>query len=67
MTLLQVTHGSGNHGQATAWASRMSGVECSVVIPKKASKVMADAIKGYGGELIFCKSYPAARLLYTGV
>ncbi|CAC5380323.1 SRR [Mytilus coruscus] len=61
MNLLQVTYSSGNHGQATAWASRMSGVACSVVIPKKASKVKAEAIKGYGGELIFCEPYQAAR------
>ncbi|XP_052074140.1 probable serine racemase [Mytilus californianus] len=56
-----VTHSSGNHGQATAWASRMSGVECSVIIPKKASKVKAAAIKGYGAELIFCEPYPSGR------
>ncbi|CAC5375137.1 SRR [Mytilus coruscus] len=56
-----VTHNSGNHGQATAWASRMSGVECSVVIQEQRLKVKAAAIKGYGAELIFCEPNPTAR------
>ncbi|CAG2251090.1 SRR [Mytilus edulis] len=56
-----VTHSSGNHGQATAWASRMSDVECSVVIPRTAPKVKAAAIKGYGADLIFCEPNPTAR------
>lgn len=30
---LQITHSSGNHGQAVAWAARAAGVGCTVVVP----------------------------------
>ena len=29
-----VTHSSGNHGQAVAWAARQTGSPCTVVVPR---------------------------------
>ena len=39
-----VTHSSGNHGQALAWAAREAGLPCQVVIPRGAPAVKAKAI-----------------------
>ncbi len=39
-----VTHSSGNHGQALAWAAREAGLPCHVVIPRGAPAVKAKAI-----------------------
>ena len=43
-----VTHSSGNHGQALAWAAREAGLPCQVVIPKGAPAVKAKAIGEVG-------------------
>lgn len=56
-----VTHSSGNHGQAVAWAAGMAGVKSCVVIPRTAPKVKAAAIEGYGAELVFCEPNPQSR------
>ena len=57
----QVTHSSGNHGQALAWAARTANVPCSVVVPNNTAKVKVDAIKGYGADLVFCEPTPTDR------
>ncbi|XP_061196424.1 probable serine racemase [Saccostrea echinata] len=51
-----VTHSSGNHGEALAWASKIAQVECIVVVTKDTPKTKCQAIKGYGAELVFCQS-----------
>ncbi|XP_062621082.1 serine racemase-like [Saccostrea cucullata] len=56
-----VTHSSGNHGQALAWAAKVAGVKCSVVVPNNSPKIKSEAIKGYGAELVFCEPTPADR------
>ncbi|ROT67529.1 putative serine racemase-like [Penaeus vannamei] len=56
-----VTHSSGNHGQAVAYAAKCAGLPCSVVVPKGTPKVKCDAIVNYGAELVFCEPSPAAR------
>ncbi len=57
----QVTHSSGNHGQAVAHAAQVAGVPCSVVIPDVTSAVKVQAIKGYGAEAVFCQFTPQSR------
>ncbi|XP_064602726.1 serine racemase-like [Liolophura sinensis] len=57
-----VTHSSGNHGQAVAWASRLAGLPCSVIVPQDTTAVKQDAIKGYGANLILCESSPTSRV-----
>jgi len=56
-----VTHSSGNHGQAVAWAARECGLPCTVVVPSTTPAVKRDAIMGYGAELVLCEPTPTAR------
>ncbi|KAK3084813.1 hypothetical protein FSP39_019483 [Pinctada imbricata] len=56
-----VTHSSGNHGQALAWAAKMAKLPCTVVVPNNFSAVKVEAIKGYGAELVLCEPTPASR------
>lgn len=56
-----VTHSSGNHGQALAWASQVAGLPCYVVVPEMAPEVKKRAIRGYGAQLVECGSQPQDR------
>ncbi|XP_050734939.1 probable serine racemase isoform X2 [Eriocheir sinensis] len=56
-----VTHSTGNHGQAVAYAAKCAGLPCSVVVPKDTPKVKCSAIEGYGAKLVFCEPSPQAR------
>lgn len=49
-----VTHSSGNHAAALAYAARARGVPAYVVMPDTAPQVKVDAVRGYGAELRFC-------------
>ncbi|MFB9234954.1 threonine/serine dehydratase [Plantactinospora siamensis] len=55
-----VTHSSGNHGQALAWAAAAAGVPCTVVIPEGAPAVKVEAIRRLGAEVLLVP--PARRL-----
>ena len=57
-----VTHSSGNHGQALAWAAKHSDIECVVVIPKGTPEVKIQAIKAYNGRVEICEPSPKARV-----
>jgi threonine dehydratase len=48
-----VTHSSGNHGQAVAYAARLLGIPAVIVMPASAPKVKVDGVRGYGGEVVF--------------
>jgi serine racemase len=56
-----VTHSSGNHGQALAWAAKVAGIPCSVVVPNNAPSVKTAAIQGYGAKLVYCEPNPQSR------
>ncbi|XP_062621024.1 serine racemase-like [Saccostrea cucullata] len=56
-----VTHSSGNHGEALAWASKIAQVDCTVVVTQDTPKTKCRAIKSYGADLVFCQSSPSAR------
>ncbi len=47
-----VTVSAGNHAQAVAWAARIAGVSCAVVMPTDAPRSKIEAVKGYGAEVI---------------
>jgi threonine dehydratase len=47
-----VTVSAGNHAQAVAWAARIAGARCAVVMPSDAPRSKMDAVKGYGAEVI---------------
>jgi len=46
-----VTHSSGNHGQALAWAARRAGIPCVVVIPNGAPPVKIEAVRRLGATI----------------
>jgi len=48
-----VTSSSGNHGLALAWSARAFGVRAVVVMPEAAARVKVDAVRRYGGEVVF--------------
>ncbi len=47
-----VTHSSGNHGQALAYAAREAKVPCWVVVPEGAPQVKVDAMRDLGAEIV---------------
>lgn len=55
-----VTHSSGNHGQALAYAARAFGVPAVVVMPDVASPVKIAATRALGAEIVLVP--PAERL-----
>ena len=56
-----ITHSSGNHAQAVALASKLCGYKATIVMPENAPKVKVAAVRGYGAEIVFCKSTIDAR------
>jgi threonine dehydratase len=43
---------AGNHAQAVAWAARVAGVPCTVVMPVDAPRSKTEATRGYGATII---------------
>ena len=56
-----VTHSSGNHAQALAYAARKRGIPASIVMPRTAPKVKVEAVRGYGAQITFCEPNLEAR------
>ena len=56
-----VTHSSGNHGAALAWAARLRGVKATVVVPDNAPPPKKRAIAAYGADIVFCAPNVVAR------
>ena len=50
-----VTHSSGNHGAALAYAASIRGVPCTVVMPEDAPQVKFDAVAEYGARIVTCR------------
>jgi threonine dehydratase len=55
------THSSGNHAAALARAARLRGIPATIVMPKNAPRVKQEAVRGYGGTIVFCEPTLAAR------
>jgi threonine dehydratase len=47
-----ITHSSGNHAQALAYAGRALGVPVTVVMPDVSAPIKIDATRGYGAEVV---------------
>jgi threonine dehydratase len=47
-----VTHSSGNHGQAVAYAARAAGVACTVVVPDNAAPIKVAATSRWGARIV---------------
>ena len=56
-----VTHSSGNHAQALAWAARTRGIAAHVVMPTNAPAAKRAAVIGYGARVVDCEPTLEAR------
>ncbi|TAE32899.1 MAG: threonine/serine dehydratase [Cytophagales bacterium] len=56
-----VTHSSGNHAQAIAYAAKQVNVRAYIVMPSTAPQVKKDAVRDYGAEVIECEPILVAR------
>ena len=56
-----VTHSSGNHGAALAYAARQRGIAAWVVMPENSAKVKQDNVRRFGATIRFCAPNVAAR------
>ena len=50
-----LTHSSGNHAGALAWAAKIGGTTARLVMPANSTAVKVAAVEGYGGEVVFCE------------
>ncbi|MFD1824983.1 threonine ammonia-lyase [Mumia zhuanghuii] len=55
-----VTHSSGNHAQAVAYAARAAGVRATIVIPENAPSLKVEATRRWGAEIVIVP--PSERL-----
>ncbi len=60
-----VTHSSGNHAQAVAYAAALLGVPAVVVIPDNAPAGKVAATRAHGAEVVICAPDLAARTAAT--
>lgn len=58
-----ITHSSGNHGQAVAFAARIRSIAATIVMPHHAPKVKIDAVSGYGARIVFCDQHEREDVL----
>ena len=56
-----VTHSSGNHGAALAYAAQRRGIPAHVVMPSSAPKIKVANVRGFGAQVRFCAPTVAAR------
>jgi len=57
-----VTHSSGNHAQALAFAAAKQGVRATIVMPDDAPAIKVAATKGYGAEVVQCPPTDRAKV-----
>lgn len=56
-----VTHSSGNHGAALAWAAARRGIRAWIVMPESAPAIKQANVRAHGGEVRLCAPTVAAR------
>ncbi len=56
-----VTHSSGNHAAAVAYAARQRGIPAWIVMPSNAPAVKCRAVEAYGGRITLCEPTISAR------
>jgi threonine dehydratase len=49
-----ITHSSGNHAQALAYAAGLRRIPCTIVMPEEAPRIKVEAVRGYGAQIVFC-------------
>ena len=55
------THSSGNHAQAVAYAAKLRGIPCHIVMPASAPAIKRNAVCDYGANIVECKPTMASR------
>lgn len=55
------THSSGNHAAALARAARLRGIPAYIVMPSNSARVKVMAVRGYGGDIVFCEPNQQSR------
>lgn len=56
-----VTHSSGNHAAAVAYAAWQRGIPAWIVMPSNAPAVKCRAVEAYGGRITFCEPTISSR------
>ena len=56
-----ITHSSGNHGAALAWAAARRGIASWIVMPSNSATVKQNAVRGFGGNVRLCEPTLPAR------
>jgi threonine dehydratase len=56
-----ITHSSGNHGAAVAWAAARRGIPAWVVMPENSAEIKKAAVQGLGATVRFCAPTLEAR------
>lgn len=51
-----VSASAGNHAQGLAYAALTFGAQATIVMPQDAPQAKIDAVRGYGGEIVFAES-----------
>jgi len=51
-----VSASAGNHAQGLSYAARAFGAHATIVMPQDAPQAKIDAVRGYGGEIVFSES-----------
>lgn len=57
-----ITHSSGNHGAALAYAAKKAGIKCYVITPHNAPKVKIEALNIFGAQVTFSEATLQSRL-----
>jgi threonine dehydratase len=50
-----ITHSSGNHGAALAFAASKVGAVATIIMPSNAPKPKIESVQRYGGTIVFCE------------
>ena len=50
-----ITHSSGNHAQALAYAAAIRSIPCTIVMPRTAPIIKKEAVQGYGAVVVECE------------
>lgn len=51
-----VSASAGNHAQGLSYAARTFGAHATIVMPEDAPQAKIDAVRGYGGDIVFAES-----------
>ena len=56
-----ITHSSGNHGAALAFAAGLRGIPATVIMPQGAVAAKRRAVRRHGGRIVVCGNSASAR------